>query len=245
MTEARSSRLHAFEINGVAALADPVGVLVLPASATLIVSDLHFEKGSAYAARGQLIPPYDTRSTLRRLGEAIARHRPERVIALGDSFHDLGADGRMDEADAAALQALVASVADWVWIEGNHDPVPPPRFGGVILHELAVDALILRHLPAERAAPGEIAGHLHPCAKVRGKGRAVRARCFATDGARLVMPAFGAFTGGLNVCDAAFGRCFGSTPDALVMGQDAVYSVRAAKLVPDRYQSRPNITAAR
>ena len=225
---------HEFRINRVAALADPAGVLILPDVSTLIVSDLHFEKGSAYAARGQLIPPYDTRSTLRRLGECIARHRPQRVIALGDSFHDLGADGRMDDADAAGLQALVASVEDWVWIEGNHDPAPPPRFGGTILHELVVGALILRHLPAEGPAPGEIAGHLHPCARVRGKGRAVRARCFATDGTRLVMPAFGAFTGGLNVCDAAFGRCFGATPDALVMGSRAVHHIGARTLIPDR-----------
>lgn len=238
-------KAHAFQLQGVEALADAAGILVLPASSTLIVSDLHFEKGSAYAARGQLIPPYDTRSTLRRLGECIAHHRPERVIALGDSFHDLGADGRMDAEDATALQALVASVANWVWIEGNHDPAPPSRFGGVILHELSIGALILRHLPAEQAAPGEIAGHLHPCAKVSGKGRAVRARCFATDGTRLVMPAFGAFTGGLNVCDAAFARCFGAVPDALMMGAGTVYPVRAARLVPDRAQSRPKITEAR
>ncbi len=236
---------HEFRINRVAALADAAGVLILPDCSTLIVSDLHFEKGSAYAARGQLIPPYDTRSTLRRLGECIARHRPARVIALGDSFHDLGADGRMDTDDAARLQALVASVEDWVWIEGNHDPAPPPRFGGTIMHELTAGALTLRHLPAECTAPGEIAGHLHPCAKVRGKGRAVRARCFATDGTRLVMPAFGAFSGGLNVCDAAFERCFGATPDALMLGTDTVYPVSAAKLVPDRAQSRPKITEAR
>lgn len=238
-------QLHDFQLQGMAARADAAGVLVLPDHASLIVSDLHFEKGSAYAARGQLIPPYDTRSTLRRLAECVARHRPQRVIALGDSFHDLGADGRMDAADAGELQALVASVEDWVWIEGNHDPAPPVRFGGAILHELSVGSLVLRHLPAERPAPGEIAGHLHPCAKVRGKGRAVRARCFATDGTRLVMPAFGAFTGGLNVCDAAFGRCFGATPDALIMGQDAVYPVRAAKLIADRAQSRPKSTEAR
>ena len=245
MTDAARPQAHAFRLQGVEALADAAGVLILPASSTLIVSDLHFEKGSAYAARGQLIPPYDTRSTLRRLAERIAYHRPQRVIALGDSFHDLGADGRMDAADATALQALVASVDEWVWIEGNHDPAPPSRFGGTMIHELSIDGLILRHLPAECAAPGEIAGHLHPCAKVRGKGRAVRARCFATDGTRLVMPAFGAFTGGLNVCDAAFDHCFGATPDALMMGAETVYPVAAAKLIPDRAQSRPKITAAR
>lgn len=245
MTDPVRPRAHAFRLNGVEALADPAGVLVLPGVSTLIVSDLHFEKGSAYAARGQLIPPYDTRSTLRRLAGRIAHHRPQRVVALGDSFHDLGADGRMDADDAAALQALVGSVANWVWIEGNHDPAPPPRFGGTILHALSIDALTLRHLPAEGAAPGEIAGHLHPCARVRGKGRAVRARCFATDGTRLVMPAFGAFTGGLNVCDAAYDRCFGARPDALIMGTETVYPVAAAKLIPDRAQSRPKSTAAR
>ena len=153
MTDTARPQAHAFRLQGVEALADAAGVLILPASSTLIVSDLHFEKGSAYAARGQLIPPYDTRSTLRRLTERIAYHRPQRVIALGDSFHDLGADGRMDAADATALQALVASVDEWVWIEGNHDPAPPSRFGGNRIHELSIDALILRHLPAECAAP--------------------------------------------------------------------------------------------
>jgi DNA ligase-associated metallophosphoesterase len=233
MTELANPRPHAFALKGVSALADADGVLFLPDFATLIVSDLHFEKGSAYAARGQLIPPYDTRSTLRRLAACIARHRPELVIALGDSFHDLGADGRIDGEDAAALQALVASVASWVWIEGNHDPAPPPRFGGMIRHALEIGPLTLRHLPFEGPAPGEIAGHLHPCAKVAGRGRAVRARCFATDGDRLIMPAFGAFTGGLNVRDEAFGRCFGRTPDALVMGKTAVHHIGEGRLLCD------------
>ena len=233
MTDVIAPKPHTFALNGVAALADADGVLLLPDFSTLIVSDLHFEKGSAYAARGQLIPPYDTRSTLRRLTATIDRHGPAQVIALGDSFHDLGADGRIDNDDAATLQALVASVTNWVWIEGNHDPAPPPRFGGTIRHEMEIGPLQLRHLPHEGPAAGEIAGHLHPCAKVAGRGRAVRARCFATDGQRLIMPAFGAFTGGLNVCDAAFARCFGATPDALVMGSSAVHHIGARKLIPD------------
>ncbi|WP_300554927.1 ligase-associated DNA damage response endonuclease PdeM [Maricaulis sp.] len=227
-----------FDLSGTRVLADAEGVLIVPGEATLIVSDLHFEKGSAYAAGGQLLPPYDTRATLKRLASAIERHAPERVIALGDSFHDLGAAGRMAGDDIAAIKALVAGLDDWVWIEGNHDPQPPEELGGRTAHTLQLGALVLRHEPLEALAPGEIAGHLHPCAKVRGRGRAVRRRCFATDGRRLIMPAFGAYTGGLNICDAAFQACFGRVPDALVMGRDAVHAIAARQCVPDRAQLR-------
>lgn len=236
MTDTRSDILR-FALNGEQALADPAGVLVLPAHGTLIVSDLHFEKGSSYAARGQMLPPYDTRETLLRLSEAIERHAPSRVIALGDSFHDMLADRRMDEGDAALLQDMVAAREEWVWIEGNHDPAPPPQFGGVVTDVLRLGDLVLRHEPRPGAVIGEIAGHLHPCAKVQARGRAVRRRCFATDGRRLVMPAFGAFTGGLNIRDEAFALCFGGTPDALVMGRDRVHAVSGRKCVPDRFQA--------
>ena len=187
---------HEFQLAGEAAIADPDGVLVLPGQRALIVSDLHFEKGSSFGMGGQMLPPYDTRTTLR-------------------------------------LTDLVDSVTHWVWIEGNHDPAPPPHFGGEVRQTLALGTLLLRHEPTEGPAPGEIAGHLHPCAKVRGKGRSVRARCFATDGTRLIMPAFGAYTGGLNVCDPAFARCFGQIPDALVMGRSRIYPVAARSCVPD------------
>ena len=223
-----------FELAGHAVIADADGVLVLPKLGTLIVSDLHFEKGSSYGMRGQMLPPYDTRTTLRRLAAAIDRHAPDTVIALGDSFHDRLADQRMDVADVDQLTALVAGTGRWIWIEGNHDPAPPPQFGGEVLHTLTLGDLVLRHEPTEGPAPAEIAGHLHPCARVRGKGRSVRARCFATDGSRLIMPAFGAYTGGLNICDPAFVRCFGQVPDALVMGRARVHPVGARSCVPDR-----------
>ncbi|WP_417487804.1 ligase-associated DNA damage response endonuclease PdeM [Maricaulis sp.] len=223
-----------FDLDGQAAIADFDGVLVLPELGTLVVSDLHFEKGSSYGARGQMLPPYDTRTTLRRLAAAIDRHAPDTVIALGDSFHDRLADRRMDGADAEQLAVLVAGVSRWIWIEGNHDPAPPPQFGGEVLHGLELGTLVLRHEPTEGPAPGEIAGHLHPCARVRGRGRSVRARCFATDGSRLIMPAFGAYTGGLNILDPAFERCFGQVPDALVMGRSRVYPVGARSCVRDR-----------
>jgi DNA ligase-associated metallophosphoesterase len=226
--------VHAFELNGVSAEAGADGALFLPGQNALIVSDVHFEKGSAYARRGQMLPPYDTRENLRRLSESITARQPDLVIALGDSFHDATADNRMDPDDVATLQALVRSVGDWVWIEGNHDPAPSPRFGGQVMHTLALAGLQLRHEPTEGPCPGEVAGHLHPCARLKGRGRSLRARCFATDGSRLIMPAFGAFTGGLNICDRAFARCFDGVPDALVMGRDRVYPVAGRKCVADR-----------
>lgn len=223
---------YAWCLGGQEGVADRSGALYLPGEQLLAVADLHFEKGSAFAARGQFLPPYDTRATLTGLAEVIARLRPRRVIALGDSFHDLGADGRMDDSDAETLKNLVQSVAEWIWIEGNHDPVPPPRFGGVVAGEVAVGPLTFRHEPT--GSDGEVAGHLHPCAKVSGNGRTIRARCFATDNRRAVLPAFGAFTGGLNVRDAAFSRVFGCCPDAWVIGRRTVYPIAARRLRPDR-----------
>lgn len=220
----------AWTLHGEAVTPDLTGALFLPAHRTLIVADLHFEKGSAYAERGQMLPPYDTRATLLKLSAAMARHRPETVVALGDSFHDLRADGRMGDGDADMLSRLVGSVARWVWIEGNHDPEPPARFGGEVSPVRELGSLTLRHEPTEGDAPGEIAGHLHPCAKVRGNGRSVRARCFATDGRRMVLPSFGAFTGGLSVRDAAFARVFGDCPDGWVIGRSSVYPVAARRI---------------
>lgn len=220
-------------VNGARLIADPSGVAFWPAESVLLVSDLHFEKGSAYAARGQLLPPYDTRATLTRLASALALYQPRLVVALGDSFHDLGADGRMAPADADALSTLVASVEDWLWIEGNHDPKPPARFGGRAGFELSLGPLHLRHEPQPGERPGEVAGHLHPCAKISGQGRRVRRRCFATDGARLILPAFGAYTGGLNVCDAAYAPLFKTRPYAYMLGRERVYAVNGAKLLGD------------
>lgn len=220
-----------FTVAGVAAEALPEGALWIASEGTLIVSDLHLEKGSAFASRGQFLPPYDTRTTLLRLADLMARLQPAIVVSLGDSFHDGGGPARMHDADAAALQALVR-VAEWVWIVGNHDPEIPKSLGGRIHETLRIGALTLRHEPTAAGA-GEIAGHLHPCAKVAARGRAVRARCFATDGAQLVMPAFGAYTGGLNVRDAAFGAVFPRGCTALMLGRDRVYAAPPHRQVGD------------
>ncbi|MFP4518054.1 MAG: ligase-associated DNA damage response endonuclease PdeM [Oceanicaulis sp.] len=220
-------------VNGARLAADVSGAALELSTRTLLVADLHFEKGSAFAAKGRFLPPYDTRATIRALADALARLKPSRVVALGDSFHDLGADGRIHEADAAALAALVASVDDWLWIEGNHDPEPPARFGGRTAHEARLGALSLRHEPQPGARPGEVAGHFHPCARVSVRGRAMRRRCFATDGSRLVLPAFGAFTGGLNVCDAAWADIFDARPTAWMIGKQSVYPICGTRLRGD------------
>lgn len=221
-----------FELAGVEAEAMAEGALWIAARRTLIVSDLHLEKGSSFAARGQFLPPYDTRVTLQRLALLAARLAPTTVVSLGDSFHDRHGAGRMGEEDAATLRSLTQST-DWIWIEGNHDPEAPTWLGGRALGSLEVDGLVLRHEPRGGLSPGEIAGHLHPCAKVASRGRAVRARCFATDGRRLVMPAFGAYAGGLNVRDAAFDAVFPDGCAALMLGRTRVFAAPVARQIPD------------
>lgn len=211
---------------------DVSGALYWPREETLIVADLHLEKGSAFAARGQFLPPYDTAATLRRLDEACARLSPKRVIALGDSFHDRAAEERLSAPDHATLARRIAA-QEWVWVLGNHDPQPPKSLGGLVAEEIAIGALTFRHEPIEAPASGEIAGHLHPVASIRARGRRLRRRCFATDGARLVMPAFGAYAGGLDVLDAAFAPVFRGGFDVWMMGQAGVYRFAHAHLVPD------------
>ncbi|MGE3143927.1 MAG: ligase-associated DNA damage response endonuclease PdeM [Hyphomonadaceae bacterium] len=208
------------------------GALWLARSRTLVVSDLHLEKGSSFARGGQMLPPYDTRATLARLAETMRAMAPRRVVSLGDSFHDGDGPARLDGEDRARLAALIAA-AEWIWIEGNHDGAAPASLGGAVREEIVIDGLILRHAPRVGALSGEIAGHLHPCAKVAARGRAVRARCFATDGARLVMPAYGAYAGGLNLRDEAFDPLFPSGALALMIARARVWPAPAERLLPD------------
>jgi len=206
------------------------GALWWPAERTLVVADLHLEKGSSFARRGQMLPPYDTMATLRRLAGVMARMAPARVIALGDSFHDRQGGDRLNEADRASLIAMTAS-AEWIWIAGNHDPEPPRELGGWATSELSIGPLTFRHEPRPGDHTGEIAGHLHPAARVAGRGRSIRRRCFAADGKRLVLPAFGALAGGLNVLDEAFRPLFdGRAFHAWVLG-DAVHAIAGRRLV--------------
>jgi uncharacterized protein len=210
---------------------DSDGALYWPEQSLLAIADLHLEKGSSFAARGQLLPPYDTAATLARLARLIARYAPRCVVALGDSFHDGGGPARLADSDRDSLSGLQRG-RDWIWIAGNHDPEPAPGIGGTFEAAFAVGALTFRHLPS--GAEGEIAGHLHPAARVSHRGRTVGRRCFATDGKRMVMPALGAFTGGLNVRDEAFAAVFGTLKfTAHLLGEGRLYSFAAKRCLPD------------
>ncbi len=222
----------ACEVAGETLSLQPCGGLWWESASILVVSDMHLEKASAYAARGQMLPPYDTGATLRRITALLDALQPTTVISLGDSFHDRQARERMASADVDEVRVLTAR-ADWIWIEGNHDPSPPGDLGGRTMYELRLGPLVFRHAPAPGAACGEVAGHLHPCARVSGRGRSVRARCFASDGERLVMPSYGALTGGLNVLDDAFTALFPRGMIAGVLGRDGVYAAGSDRLVSD------------
>jgi DNA ligase-associated metallophosphoesterase len=230
---AKARRDLVFEVAGERLSLQACGGLWWESAGVLVVSDLHLEKASAYASRGQMLPPYDTGATLGRVASLMAALQPTTVISLGDSFHDRRARPRMAPRDVERVRAMTDAV-DWIWVEGNHDPKPPEDLGGRMAHELQLGALVFRHEPAAGPARGEVAGHLHPCARVVGRGgRSVRARCFATDGDRLVMPAYGALTGGLNLLDAAFDAIFADGVVAAVMGRDGVYLAAGDRLVAD------------
>lgn len=214
------------------AVCDRLGALYVSAYRLLVVSDLHLEKGSSFARRGSMLPPYDTLATLRRLEEAVARYDPRAVISLGDSFHDPFGAERLPEPMRAKIAAMAAG-RDWFWVAGNHDPHPPRDLPGETVEEIAIGRLRFRHHPSSGASVGEVAGHLHPGARIVRRGRSVRRACFASDGARMVMPAFGAFTGKLNVLDKAFHGLFCSEGfRAHVLGAERVYSIARPQLAP-------------
>jgi uncharacterized protein len=225
--QASAARTGTMNVAGVTLIADLSGALFWEEQSLLVVSDLHLEKGSSFATRGVLLPPYDTAATLGRLSVVIARHDPRMVIALGDSFHDRNAHHRLSAPDRDAIASLQAR-RDWIWISGNHDPVLPSDLGGVVAGEVAVGGIAFRHEPT--GAAGEIAGHLHPKARVATRGRSMERRCFACDGMRAVMPAFGAYTGGLSIRDAAFSKIFG-TPGfvAHVLGDNSLHTIAASR----------------
>ena len=213
-------------IHGVAAVCDPLGALYLPDAGILVVSDLHLEKGAAFARRGMMLPPYDTLATLTVLSAVISRYDPKLVVSLGDNFHDrIGSQHLPDE-----FRSLIVNMArgrEWIWINGNHDPDGTVDLPGHSVDEMHCGGLTFRHEPKAGLQAGEIAGHLHPSATVRRREKSVRRPCFATDGGRLLMPAFGVMTGGLDLRHKAMAGLFArESLIAHLLGRDRIYSVR-------------------
>jgi hypothetical protein len=184
-----------------------------------------------------MLPPYDTGATLEKLAGVIDAFDPACVICLGDSFHDPDGSDRLPAPYRAMLTTLQLG-REWIWVTGNHDPIAPVRLCGVTVDEITIGPLTFRHEPIEKvgstSTAGEICGHLHPAARVRRFGRSIRRACFVTDGTRLVLPAFGALTGGLNVTDEAYGMLFRRRQFSVFMlGNDRLFPFTASRLVGD------------
>lgn len=193
----------------------PEGALFWPARRALLVADLHFEKASWFAQGGQMLPPYDSLATLSALEALVERTHAQELWCLGDSFHDSAGCERLPEAARAMLTRLTAAL-DWRWITGNHDSLLADHCGGTILEEAEVDGLVLRH----EAVPGdprpELSGHYHPKLRIQVRGRQVSRRCFVATGSKLILPAFGALTGGLDAHHPEIIRAVGPRAEALV-----------------------------
>ncbi|MDZ7824124.1 MAG: ligase-associated DNA damage response endonuclease PdeM [Ahrensia sp.] len=230
ISDTHSGKAFALRFGGQNMLLDPAGVLFLQDFNALIVSDMHLEKGSSFARRGQFLPPYDTAATLDRLGALIEKYAPDIIISLGDSFHDDQGSHRLADSAINQINEL-AKNRRFIWVTGNHDPSPPEHLPGECANELSLAGIVLRHIanPQEKAA--EISGHYHPCATISVRSKNVRRPCFACDGQRLIMPAFGVMTGGLNLADRAYHGLFNrSALRAYMQGRDQIYAIEAKNI---------------
>ena len=225
------SKEQRISLNGLDLIPDLSGALYVPELKTMLIADLHLEKASNMARRGVHLPPYDTRASLAQLEAVMTQTRPEQLIFLGDSFHDDGARERIAEDDLAWLRVITAR-ADTIWITGNHDPHPPTDIGGRIADEVALAGVTLRHEPKLLGSEEfEIAGHLHPGAAVSQRGKRIHCKCFIGNTSRLIMPAFGSFTGGLSISAAPFRDLFAERDfHVWMLGDRAIYKFPAKRV---------------
>lgn len=234
------------------AMLDASGALYLPDRATLVFADLHFEKGSSYAEKGALLPPYDSATTLNRMDAVIACYAPQRVICLGDSFHDRRGADRMPGSVGGRLRRMADQRA-WLWVLGNHDPDIPPGAGGETCDEVRLGRLRFLHetgptpigttptgptptgptptgpTPTGLSPTGiDVCGHFHPKARIRAGPRRITRPCFIGDGRRMILPSFGAYTGGLDICSPAIAQLFPSDFTAWLISKGSVYAFPSA-----------------
>ena len=197
----------------------PQGALYWPARRALLVADLHLEKASWFAGRGQMLPPYDSIATLADLAALVAATGAVEVWCLGDSFHDVGGCDRLPAAARETLTRLTAATR-WTWITGNHDRAYVDRCGGAVADEVLVDGIVLRHEAEAGETRPEMSGHFHPKLRVRVRGKLVSRRCFVATERKLIFPAFGALTGGLDVTHPEIVRAAGAPAEALIAVAD-------------------------
>jgi DNA ligase-associated metallophosphoesterase len=200
-------------------MALPQGALFWPARRALLVADLHLEKASWFAKGGQMLPPYDSIATLADLTAVAAATDAAEIWCLGDSFHDSAGCDRLP-AEARDLLTALTATTRWTWITGNHDPGIADHCGGEIVEEAEVDGLLLRHEAEPGEARPELSGHFHPKLRIHLRGRLVSRRCFVATETKLILPAFGALTGGLDAHHPEIVRAVGSGAEALVPVQD-------------------------
>ena len=240
-----------FTFRGETFIACHSGALYWPEHDALLVADLHLEKGSAFARSGQFIPPYDSEATLAQLEQDIVHFRPSKVMCLGDSFHDVNGPDRLGANTSDRLQTLTA-LQDFTWILGNHDPSLPVTLGGMVGIKVSLtgkaNRVILCHEPGgaepqdglsepqEGVPEGrlELCGHLHPVATIHTRGRSLRRRCFVLSGGRIILPAYGAYTGGLNVRDDAFAPYVQEDMQLLVIGRQSLSMHEGSSLIRHR-----------
>lgn len=221
---------HPIRFAGRELLLDALGGVFWPAAGLLAVADLHLEKGSAAALAGSLVPPWDTPVTLDRLERLVAKWQPAIVVALGDSFHDRHGFARMDRASAQRLRALTQA-ARFVWVLGNHDPEPSPGLAGTTTPCWALDGLEFCHQARHGHGP-ELVGHHHPKARIPTRAGTVTRPCFVVDDRRIMLPALGAFTGGLDVASPAIARLFPGGGRAFLLGRGRLFAFPLAAMQP-------------
>jgi len=200
---------------GEAFLPSPSGALYWQARQALLVADLHLEKASWFARLGQLLPPYDSHATLAALAREVERTGARRLYCLGDSFHDRFGCERLDPGSRALLERLTHRL-DWTWIVGNHDPGFADHCGGAIVEEAKVGGILLRHEACPGEPGAEISGHFHPKLRLSLNGRRISRRCFVASERKLILPAFGALTGGLDVRHPEIARAVSGNAVAIV-----------------------------
>lgn len=213
----------------------PTGVLLWPAQRLMAVADLHLEKASHFAARGRMLPPYDSRETLRKLAFALRRYAPQHLVLLGDSFHDAEGHSRLAEEDRTTLLGLLAGLRV-TWVLGNHDPAPPENLPGEAAEELALGPMRFRHIgggPILRHKEGEISGHYHPKASLETRAGRVSRPCFLTGPQHVVLPAFGALTGGLDVRSPALAPLAPRNGRVFLLGTDRLHSAPVSFVMPE------------